>query len=217
MKAAPAGSAESIGTQVTQILGEAEVTAAKLLAEADSRTDRVGRDDLVNLRDSLKERIETMRVARERLSKLGDGTKLRLREAASQLAEMPARLAAVVQDPAGDASLDHAFGAGESADDGTPTHLVALMEAADTIAEDLAKTARKRARELEHAARREADRIALKEPKRVARTYDPATRSAGALLREVEALNQLLGADEDEDVAEAAQVEERTEGWNRAR
>ena len=207
------GSAESIGTQVTQILGEAQVTAAKLLDEADYQADRAGRDELANLRDSLEERIELVRATRARIRKLGDETAPRLLEAASQLAEMPTRLAEATQDPAGDASIDHALGAGEPGRNGPPSHLAALMEAADTIAEDLAKAARSHAQQLQGAARREADRITSEKPKRVAQVYEPAARRAEALRREVEALNQLLGAD----VEESAEVEDGRQGWNRTR
>lgn len=203
---AEALTADSVGTQVTQILDEARVTAAELLAKADERADRAGREELASLRSSLEERIETLRATRARLAEYGEGTASRLRAAASNLEEMSARLAVDMDAPSA-ASLDRAFEAEELADDAPPPHLVALVKAADRIAEDLAESARRRAKELEHAARREADRIGLEEPKRVARGYDPSARRAEALRREVEALNRML----DTDVMGADLNEERTQ------
>jgi hypothetical protein len=199
--------ADSVGVQVTQILDEATVTAAELLAEADQRADRAGRDELANLRNSLEERIDAVRDTRARLAELSEGTTSRLRTAASQLAEMPSRLAVDMESPVAD-SFDRAYEAPEPPDDGgPPAHLAALMKAADEIAEELTETARRQAKALEHAARREVDRVGLEEPKRVARAYDPTARRAEQLRREVEALNKLL----DTDVMGADQTEERTQ------
>ena len=209
--AATTSTADSVGTEVTQILDEATVAAAELLAGAEHRAVRAGWDDLARLRDSLEERMEAVREARERLRRLGDEITPRLREAASELSDMPARLAAMTGEETGDAPLDRALGTEESADDGPPAHVLALIKAADAIAEDLTKTARGRAHQVEEAARREADRIARSEPKRMAQAYDPAARRAETLRREVNALSQLLSADEN--VARADGVRERTRGW----
>jgi len=188
--------ASSVGTEVTQILDDATVAATELLAEADHRADRAGRDDLAELRATLTERIEAMRTARARVSKLGDETVARMRKAASQLGEMPERLASEVQAHAEVASFDRALGE-EQARDGPPAHLVALVKAADSIAENLAKEARTQANQLEQAARRDADRIAMKEPKRMAQIYDPTVRRAESLRQEVEGLNKLLSGGKD--------------------
>jgi len=207
-------SADSAGTQVTRLLSEAQFTAAELLDEADSRADRAGRAELASLRSSLQERIEALHVARARLSELGATTVPRVREAAAQLAQIQDSLAEARRGSAvGVAALSD--GAEEPAGGGPPSHLVALITAAEMIADDLAEKARGRAQQVEKAARREADRIASEEPKRVSKTYDPAARRAEALRLEVVALNQELSAKED--VVEVGQVKERTGRWNRAR
>ena len=206
-------SADSIGTQVSGVLSEAQFKAAELLDEADSRAYRAGRDELANLRGSLQERIEALRAARARLKKLGAETVPRVREAAAQLSAMPASLAESTRDPAENAALG--FDADEEAPGGPSSHLVAMVKAAEMIADDLAEEARRKAQQVEEAARREADRIASQEPQRLTEAYDPAARRAEALRREVEALNQELGVNED--VAETAGVNERTGRWNRAR
>lgn len=205
-------SADSVGTEVTQILDEATVTAAELLAEADERADRAGRDELTSLRISLEERIETMRDTRARLAELSEGTTSRLRAAASQLAGMPSRMAVDMESPDAD-SFDRAYEAPEQADgEGPPAHLAALMKAADEIAEELTETARRQAKALEHATRREVDRVGLEEPKRVARAYDPTARRAEQLRREVEALNQMLSREiAGRDITGADQTDERTQ------
>lgn len=199
--------ANSVGTQVTRILDEATVAASEVLAQADVRADRAGRDELAELRRSLEDRIEAVRETRARLAKLGHGTVTRLRATASQLSEMPAKLSLSANNETVSTSFDRVFDDTDQAAAGPPAHLVALADAADKIASDLAEAARKRALELEHAARREADRIALAEPKRVARAYDPTARRAEALRREVEGVNKLLS----EDVMGANPSNERTQ------
>ena len=199
--------ADSVGTEVTRTLDEATVAADEILAQADRRADRAGRDELAELRRSLEARIKTVRDTRERLAKLGHETASRLRATSAQLSEMPGKLSLSAQDGTGTSAFDRAFDGTDRAAAGPPAHLVALVEAADKIASDLAETGRKRALELEHAARREADRIALAEPKRVARAYDPTARRAEALRREVEGLNRLLN----EDVMGANGSNERTQ------
>jgi hypothetical protein len=188
--------ASSVGTEVTQILDAASDAAAELLAEADHRADRAGRDDLAEVRATLTQRIEAVRSARERVSRLGGETVARMKKAASQLEEMPARLASELQAQAEVASFDRALEE-ERARSGPPAHLVALMKAADSIADDLAEEARRQANQLAQSARREADRIAMKEPKRMAKIYEPTVRRAETLKKEVEALNELLNRDKD--------------------
>jgi hypothetical protein len=188
---AETSTASSIGTEVTRILDEATVTAEELLLQADHQADRAGREELVELRATLSDRIDALGARRERLEALGSATVVRLREAASELAEIPARLAEETRDRAGETFLDRAF-AEEEAGQGPPAHLVALMKAADSIAEDLAGQARRKTHQLEQAARREADRIASKEPRRLARAYDPTVSRAQQLQEEAEALSQVL-------------------------
>ena len=96
---AEAHTANSVGTQVTRILGDARVMAADLLADADQRADSAGTDELAKLRTLVEDRIEAMRVTRAQLAEHGGGTASRLRAAASQLEEMSVRLAVDAQAP----------------------------------------------------------------------------------------------------------------------
>ena len=198
--------ADSIGTQVTRTLDEARVTASELLARAEQRADRAGRDELTDLRSAMEERIETLRITRERLAQSAEGTASRLRAAASQIEEQPARLAADEQAAAAE-SFERTLDGAEPAGDGPPAHVAALVKAAEEIAGDLAESSRRRAKEIEHAARREVDRMGLGEPTRLARASDPTARRAESLRREVEALNEMLDAD----VMGAHETEERTD------
>src|SRR5688572_32300323 len=118
--------ASSVGTQVTRILDEATVAADEILAQADRRADRAGRDELAELRRSLEARIEAVREARARLAKLGHETASRLRATAAQLSEMPAKLSLGIQDGTGAASFDRVFDGTDQAAAGPPAHLVAL-------------------------------------------------------------------------------------------
>ena len=193
-----ASTASSIGTQVTRILGEASVTAEELIAEADHRADRAGRDELTALRETLIERIDTLGARRARLEELGTATVERLREAASELAEIPARLAEETRDPAAETFLERAFEEVETTGDEPPQYVAALMKAADSIALELARDARRKTQQLEQAARREADRIASKEPRRLARVYDPSVSHAQSLQDEAQALSRVLAQGEDQ-------------------
>lgn len=210
-------SANSVGTQVTQILDEADNAVAELLAEADQRADRAGRDELTKLRITLEAQIENLGSARARIAELGEGTTSRLRAAAAQLAEMPARFGVDMQSRDAE-SFDHAFDLKDEAGEEPSLDLAALVKAADRIAGELTETARAQSKRLESAARREADRIGVEEPKRLARAYDPSARRAEQLRRDVEELNELL----DMDVMGAEQTERTQENesapdeWRRA-
>lgn len=207
-------SADSVGSQVTQILSEAQFTAAELLDEADRQAYRAGRQELTTLRSLLEDRIEALRAARTRVEQLAAETVPRIREAAAQLADMQASLADSRRD-----SMESALGLGEGeeATSGPRPQLAALIKAAETVAEELTKEARRRAQQIEQAARDEADRIASTEPERVTRGLDSAARRAETLRREMEALNRELDETGTDDAPEVAGVKERTGRWKRAR
>ena len=202
-------SAESIGAEVAQLLSEAQAAAAQVLTDADHRASRVGREDLAQLRETLRDRIEALRDVRSRLATLGQEAVPRMFQAAEEVAEVPSRLASLTRDGAGGGFMDGV----EDQGGGLASYLGALIDATDKIAENLVEAARTQARQLEEAARREAEQIASTEPKRLAQAYAPAIRNAEVVRRELKALNSLLGADEGP-TAEA-QATERREGWNR--
>ena len=206
-------SADSVGAQVTATLSEAMVTSANLLAQADRKSETVGAAELARLRESIEERIEALRGARERVTRLGEGTVAQLRSAASQLEDMPTRITIAAPDTASDGPGNGPLGPNPV--DGPPPHLLALMKAADAIAKDLAEAAAKYARQVDVSARRDANRIVTEEPQRLGRLYDAAAGNAEAVRRDALALNKLLEGNKD--VQGAPEVMERKHRWGRAR